>query len=703
MNATPSAPSPRRRRLATRSSWIALGFAIAACAPGTARETGRVATAATPAPRAAVAAAPAPFPFEEWTIEDLQGAMTSGRLTSRQITEAYLARIHALDRRGPELRAMLDLNPDALSIADALDAERRAGRVRGPLHGIPVVIKDNIDTADRMTTTAGSLALEGSIAARDAFVAQQLRAAGAVLLGKTNLSEWANFRSTASSSGWSGRGGQVRNPYALDRSPCGSSSGSGVAVAANLAPVAVGTETDGSIVCPAATNGIVGIKPTIGLVSRAGIIPIAHSQDIAGPMARTVRDAAILLGAMAGADPRDPSTAGGRAESDYTRYLDAGALAGARIGIVRRGMTGYHGDTDRVFDAAVDDLRAAGAIVVDSLAMPHRGEYGDAEWTILLYEFKHDLNEYLAGLGPDAPVRSLADVIAFNERERARSMPYFQQEILELAQAKGDLDDTEYLVALETAKLAGVAIDSLMALHRLDALVAPTGGPAWTIDLVTGDHFLGASSQPAAVSGYPNITVPMGFVHGLPVGISFFGRAWSEPTLIALAYGYEQATKHRRPPELRPTVTPFAPRGQDDSAFAALQERGAAPHAMGVDQYASAHRFDDLEDGGRIELQDTVGDEAAVERIRAHMREIAEAFARGDFSIPGFVHDMGEVPGTRVMTERRDAIRYTYRALPRGGELRIRTDDPAAIRAIHAFLAFQRMDHRAHGEGHGGH
>ena len=333
-----------------------------------------------------------------------------------------------------------------------------------------------------------------------------------------------------------------------------------MAVAANLAPLAIGTETDGSIVCPAGANGIVGIKPTVGLVSRSGVIPIAHSQDVAGPMARTVTDAATLLGAMVGQDPRDPSTAGARAEADYIRFLDTDALEGARIGVIREGMTGYHAGTDSLFDRALADLRAAGATVLDSLELPYQGEYDDAEWTILLYEFKHDLDRYLAGLGEDAPVRSLADVIAFNDRERARSMPYFGQEILKLAQEKGGLDEPEYRAALDTAKLAGAGIDSIMALHRLDALVAPTGSPAWTIDLVDGDHFLGASSQPAAVAGYPDISVPMGFVHGLPVGISFFGSAWSEPKLIGLAHAYEQATRRRRPPALTPTVTPFAPR-----------------------------------------------------------------------------------------------------------------------------------------------
>lgn len=512
--------------------------------------------ATTPAARAP---SPSHFALEETTLAELQAGMAAGTLTSRGITEAYLARIDALDRQGPALRAMLDLNPDALTIADSLDAERQAGRVMGPLHGIPVVVKDNIATADRMTTTAGSLALEGTIAPRDAFIVERLRSEGAIILGKANLSEWANFRSTASSSGWSGRGGQVRNPYALDRSPCGSSSGSAVAVAANMAPVAVGTETDGSIVCPASASGLVGVKGTIGLVSRSGIIPIAHSQDIAGPMARTVADAAILLNGLVGEDPADASTVGTRPAADYTRFLETDALRGARIGVVRENMTGYHSATDRLFEAALDDLRAEGATVVDSLVLPHAGSYGGAEWAILLHEFRHDLNEYLAALGDAAPVRSLADIIAFNERERARSMPYFGQEILEMAEATAGLDAPEYTAALERAKRAAVGIDSLMALHSLDAIVAPTGSPAWAIDLVTGDHFLGASSQPAAVAGYPNITVPMGAVQGLPVGLSFFGRAWSEGTLLGLAYDYEQATLHRRAPTFPATVTPFAP------------------------------------------------------------------------------------------------------------------------------------------------
>jgi amidase len=508
----------------------------------------------------------AEFPLAEVTVAELREGMEDGRLTARGIVEAYLERIDALDRHGPALRSMIVLNPEALAAADSLDAERAEGRVRGALHGIPVVLKDNIDTGDRMPTTAGSLALEGVIAPRDAFIVERLREEGAIILGKANLSEWANFRSTQSSSGWSGIGGQVRNPYVLDRSPCGSSSGSGAVVAANMAPLAVGTETDGSVVCPAAANGVVGIKPTIGLVSRSGIVPIAHSQDTAGPMARTVADAVELLNALMGEDERDlftrpaerripaPGDGPDPLEVDYTAYLDPGALEGARIGVIREGLTGYHPATDGLFEDALDDLRAAGAVVLDSLALPHFGEYGEAEFTILLYEFKHDLNAYLAGLGPDAPVRSLEDVIAFNERERERSMPFFGQEIFHMAQAKGDLSEPEYLEALSTARLAGEGIDALMDEHGLDALVAPTTTPPWAIDPVIGDHYRGASSTPAAVAGYPNITVPMGQIHGLPVGISFFGRAWSEPTLIGIAYGYEQSTGHREPPGFHPTL-----------------------------------------------------------------------------------------------------------------------------------------------------
>jgi amidase len=511
---------------------------------------------AVPAPAAAATAAAiaGPFLYDEATVADLADAMAAGRVTSRTLVDAYLARIATLDRQGPALHSMIVVNPDARAIADSLDAERRAGRVRGPLHGIPVVLKDNIATGDRMATTAGSRALESVMAPADAFVAAQLRAAGAVILGKANLSEWANFRSTASSSGWSGSGGQVRNPYVLDRSPCGSSSGSAVAVSANLAPLAIGTETDGSIVCPAAVNGIVGIKPTVGLVSRTGIVPISHSQDIAGPMTRTVADAAVLLNAMAGRDPRDATTSHAPLNVDYTRALDANALRGARVGIVRTRMTGYHAGTDSLLDRAVADMRAAGAVVVDSLAVPYHGEYGGAEWTILLHEFRHDLNAYLAWLGDAAPVRTLADVIAFNERDRERSMPHFGQEIFVLSQATSGLDAPEYRAALDTARRAAVGIDSILRLHALDALVAPTGSPAWTIDLVLGDHFIGSASSPAAVAGYPHITVPMGQAAGLPVGLSFFGTAWSEARLIALAYAYEQATRHRTPPRFLPSV-----------------------------------------------------------------------------------------------------------------------------------------------------
>jgi amidase len=485
--------------------------------------------------------------------------MRSGRYTSRSLVEAYLARIEAMDRQGPALHAMLDLNPDALAIADSLDAERRAGRVRGPLHGIPVVIKDNVDTHDRMTTTAGSLALEGSIAPRDAFIVQRLRRAGAVILGKTNLSEWANFRGNQSSSGWSGRGGQVRNPYVLDRSPCGSSSGTGAAVSASFGAVGIGTETDGSIVCPSSANGLVGIKPTIGLVSRFGIIPISHSQDTAGPMARTVTDAAILLGAITGVDPRDETTAAsrGNALTDYTRFLDAGALRGARIGVARTGLTGYSPETDSIFDAAVAAMRAAGAVIVDSLEIPHANEYGREEGIVLNYDFKHDLNAYLASLGPDAPVKSLQEVIDFNRAHADRELRYFGQETMIEAQESGPLTDRKYRDALEKSKrLSRLGLDSLLQAERLDAIVAPTGSPAWTIDLVNGDHFLGASSSLAAVSGYPSITVPAGYSFGLPVGISFFATAWQEPRLISLAYAFEQATKVRQAPEFRKTQLP---------------------------------------------------------------------------------------------------------------------------------------------------
>jgi amidase len=510
--------------------------------------------------RSAPEGAPAmpPFELEEATIQQLQDGMRSGRWTSRALVEAYLARIAAMDRQGPALRSVIETNPEALSIADALDAERRGGAVRGPLHGIPILLKDNIDTGDRMMTTAGSYALDGTPAPRDSFVAERLRAAGAVLLGKANLSEWANFRSTHSSSGWSGRGGQNRNPYALDRSPCGSSSGSGAAVAASFAAAAIGSETDGSIVCPAAANSLVGIKPTVGLVSRSGIVPISHSQDTAGPMARTVADAAAVLSALTGVDPRDSATTASRGKSqrDYTLFLDPNGLRGARIGVSRAKFTGYDQRTDALFDAAVADLRRLGATVVDPANIPHAGEYDDAEFTVLLYEFKADLNAYLASRGSTARVHTLQDVIEFNDKDAAREMPYFGQEIMKMAQAKGPLTEKAYLDArAKSLRLAGrLGIDAVMTQHRLDALVVPTGNPPWPIDVLLGDHFLGGSSTPAAVAGYPSIAVPAGYAFGLPVGISFIGRAWSEGTLIKLAYAYEQGTKHRKPPRFLPTA-----------------------------------------------------------------------------------------------------------------------------------------------------
>jgi amidase len=504
------------------------------------------------------------FELDEVTVASLQEWMASGRYTARHVAELYLARIDALDRDGPALRSVIETNPDALAVAESLDRERRSGRVRGPLHGIPVLIKDNIATADRMETTAGSLALVGHRPPRDAFVAERLRAAGAVILGKTNLSEWANFRSTHSVSGWSGRGGLCRSPYALDRNPCGSSSGSGVAVAANFCAVAVGTETDGSVVCPSGANALVGIKPTVGLVSRAGIIPIAHSQDTAGPMARTVTDAAILLGAMTGLDPRDPATRGseGRAHADYTRFLDPNGLAGARVGVARAGFFGYSPPTDAVIEAAIDLLRDQGAEVVDPADIPHLGEYDDSEFTVLLYEFKADLAAYLGELAEGAP-RGLADLLAFNESHAAEEMPYFGQEIFRMADEKGTLEDYAYVEALaRNLRLSRVeGLDAVMEEHRLDAVVAPTGGPPWTTDLVNGDHFLGASSTPAAVSGYPSITVPAGYVFGLPVGLSFIGKAWDEGTLIRLAYAYEQASAVRVAPQFLPTADLTGPGG----------------------------------------------------------------------------------------------------------------------------------------------
>jgi amidase len=498
--------------------------------------------------------------LDEATIAGLQADMQAGRLTARQLIENYLDRIQRLDGQGPQLHSIIETNPDALSVADELDRERKARGSRGPLHGIPVLLKDNIDTADRMTTTAGSLALEGSIPQSDSGVAARLRTAGAVLLAKANMSEWANIRSNHSSSGWSARGGQCRNPYVLDRNPCGSSSGSAVAVSANLCAVAVGTETDGSIVCPASNNGVVGLKPTVGLVSRAGIIPISHTQDTAGPLCRSVADAAALLSAMAGPDPRDVATgpSAGHVPRDYTKFLDPAGLRGARIGVARAKFFGYHDATDRAAESALDLLRREGAVLIDPANIPHAGEYDDAELEVLLYELKSDLNAYLVALGSSAPAHTLGDVIQFNERHREREMPYFGQELFLQAQEKGPLTSPAYIKARNKCRglSRSLGIDAVMKKHRLDALVAPTGNPAWPTDLVNGDHFTGSSSTPAAVAGYPSISVPMGFVYGLPVNLSFFGRPWSEPTLIRIGFAFEQATKHRRPPRFLPTIEP---------------------------------------------------------------------------------------------------------------------------------------------------
>src|SRR5215212_4564738 len=495
----------------------------------------------------------------EWTISDLQEKMESGELTARRLVELYTERIAEIDKNGPYVNSVIELNPDALEIADSLDAERQAGKTRGALHGVPILIKDNIDTADRMQTTSGSLALEGHIAAKDAFIAKQLRKAGAVIMGKTNLSEWANFRGRRSVSGWSSRGGLTRNPYALDRTACGSSVGSGAAVAANLCAGAVGTETDGSIICPAQTNGIVGIKPTLGLISRSGIIPIAHSQDTAGPMARTVADAAILLGAMTGVDPQDSSTRLSRKRglTNYTKFLELDGFIGARIGVARN-MAGANSRILKIFEFCVEVLKKLGAEIIDPVDVPNFDKFGRTELDVLHYEFKADLNKYLKSLSDGVGVRSMADVIKFNEENSDKVMPYFGQEHMMTAQAKPSLRDKKYRDALAKNHLYArtKGLDAAMRKHKLDALVMPSGGPSWVIDLVNGDssNWDMESTSPAAVAGYPHITVPAGYVFGLPVGLSFVGKAWEEPSLIKFAYAFEQATQLRRTPRFLPSA-----------------------------------------------------------------------------------------------------------------------------------------------------
>jgi amidase len=492
-----------------------------------------------------------PFELDEIAIAELQDGMKSGRFTSQSLVEKYTARVHEIDKQGPSINSIIELNPDAPSIAAALDRERQEKGPRGPMHGIPVVIKDNVDTADRMMTTAGSLALVGSKPAKDSFVAQKLRAAGAVILGKTNLSEWANIRSSHSTSGWSGRGGLTKNPYALDRNPCGSSSGTGAGVSANLAACGVGTETDGSIVCPSSSNGLAGIKPTVGLISRSGIIPISHSQDSAGPMCRTLRDAATMLGALTGTDPEDPATAAsaGKSYTDYTQFCDPNGLKGARIGVARK-YFGFSEAVDALMEQSLDILRKQGATVVDPADIATLGKFDDTELLVFMYELKAGLNAYLARLGPSAPVNTLQEIIEFNDHNRQKEMPYFGQDLFLKSQSKGPLTDKQYTEALaknhQLARTEG--IDATMDKYHLHAIVAPTGGPAWLTDLINGDHVAGGSSNAAAVAGYPNINVTAGYLWGLPVGISFFGRAWSEPTLIKLAYSFEQATKARQAP-----------------------------------------------------------------------------------------------------------------------------------------------------------
>ena len=546
-----------RRQLLGGAGSAALGLAGALGGAGVLASLGPARAQASSA-AAKPSTAPA-FELEELSVRDLQEGMEKGRWTSKRLVELYLARIHridGIDDAAGGLNAIAETNPDAIAIAEKLDAERRAGKLRGALHGIPVIIKDNIDTGDRMKTTAGSLALANSTAPKDAAVVERLRAAGAVLLAKTNLSEWANFRSTRSTSGWSARGGQVHNPYALDRNPCGSSSGTGAGVSANLATVGIGTETDGSIICPSSFCGLVGIKPTVGRVSRRGIIPISASQDTAGPMCRSVADAAIVLAALAGTDLLDPATAASAGKpADFTKSLDANGLAGARIGVARN-FFGWHPEIDRQMASVLDLLKSLGAVLVDPAEIPKVKEYDDSEYEVLLYEFKQGLNAYLAGLPDNGQPRSLADLIVWNDGHAARAMPWFGQEIFHAAEAKGPLTEKAYLDALAANLRLSRAegIDAVLTEQRLDALVSPSMGPAYPTDWVNGDHYTGSGTSPCAVSGYPHVTVPAGFVHGLPWGLSFMGTAWSEVSLIRYAFAFEQASRARQAPRLLATV-----------------------------------------------------------------------------------------------------------------------------------------------------
>ena len=488
--------------------------------------------------------------IEELTITQLQEGYKAGKYKIKDVVKVYLDRINAIDKNGPKLNSIIEINPDALQIAEELDRELAAGKTRGPLHGVPVILKDNIDTHDRMPTTAGATALRKSLPETDSYVAKKLRDAGAIIIAKSNLSEWANFRAVMSSSGWSGVGGQTKNPYVLDRNPCGSSSGSGAAVSANLCMMAIGTETNGSIVCPSNNNGIVGIKPTVGLISRSGIIPISFTQDTPGPMGRTVEDAAITLGALTGIDSSDSKTlaSSGKYQTDYTKFLKKGGVKGKRIGLLKKSM-GFSDKVDTLMNNAVVWLKANGAQVVD-IEFPKGENYEDASYEVMLYEFKDGLNKYFAGPGSDSPVKSLKELIEFNKSDTIE-LKYFNQKILEMAEKKGDLESPDYKKAL--AKMAKATredgIDKIMDNNKLDAIIAPTGSPAWKTDLILGDHFVGGSSSLAAISGYPAITVPMGFVDNLPVGVTFFGKAWTEPLLLEIAYSYEQGTKHRKPPK----------------------------------------------------------------------------------------------------------------------------------------------------------